>query len=315
MGSFLISRVIQVIPVLVITSFVVFVLLRLVPGDPAAMLAGADATPEQVAAIRAELGLDQPLLVQYVHWTGGALGGDFGRSFINRRPVGELIQTALPATLQLATAALLVAILLGVPLGVLGGSRPHSAWDAGVGMYAAFALGLPGFVLAIGFLLLFSLALGWLPASGRVPLGEDAGNGWKYVVLPTVTLALPSAAVFARFVRGALREVLGSEYVRTARAKGLREHVVLVGHGLRNALLPLVTVLGVQVGHLLGGVVVVESIFAWPGMGRLMLDAIRGRDYVVVQGALLLLVLAAVLVNVLTDLLYGVLDPRVRVAR
>jgi ABC-type dipeptide/oligopeptide/nickel transport system permease component len=314
MSTYLAGRLVQLVPMLVITSFLVFALLRFVPGDPAAMLAGLDASPEQVAAVQEELGLDQPLLVQYVRWAGNVLRGDFGHSFIKRRPVMELIEAALPATLELTASALLLAILLGVPLGLIGGMRPHSTWDLGVSTYTALALGLPGFLLAIGLLLAFSLALGWLPAAGRVSLAEDPATACKYLVLPAVALALPSAAVYARFVRNALREVLGTDYVRTARAKGLRERAVILGHGLRNALLPLVTVLGVQVGHVVGGAVVIESIFAWPGMGRLMLDAIRGRDYVVVQGALLLLVLAVVLVNLLTDLLYGVLDPRVRLA-
>lgn len=314
MARYLVRRLLQLIPVLLVTTFVVFLLLRLVPGDPAQLLAGQDATPEQVQALRKELGLERPIVVQYVIWGKGVLAGDFGRSYVKRRPAGELIRAALPPTVQLTVAAVAFALLVGVPLGVLAGLKPGSLWDMGLAGYTSLALGIPNFLLAIIFLLIFSLKLGWLPAGGRVEFGDNPGEAWKYYVLPALVLGLSSAAVYSRFVRSAMREVSGMDYIRTARAKGLHERTVVRRHALRNALLPLVTVLGLQFGRLLGGTVVVETIFAWPGMGRLALDAIRGRDYVVFQGVILLLVMSAVLINLLTDLLYGVLDPRIRLS-
>lgn len=315
MAAYLIHRLVQLIPVVLVTSLVVFLILRLVPGDPALLLAGPDASPQQVQAIRQELGLTRPILVQYVIWGKNVLGGDFGRSYIKRRPVADLIRGALPATLELTVAAVLLAIVVGVPFGVAAGLRPNSPWDLSLAAYSSLALGIPNFLLAILYLLLFSLTLGWLPAGGRVPLLEDPGSAWKFLILPTLALGLPSAAVYSRFVRSAMVEVAGMDYIRTARAKGLAQSAIIRRHALRNALLPLVTVLGLQFGRLLGGTVVIESIFAWPGMGRLALDAIRGRDYVVFQGVILLLVMAAVLINLLTDLLYGALDPRIRFGR
>ena len=315
MGSYLVRRLLQLVPVVIVTSFVVFLLLRLVPGDPAVLLSGQDAKPEQIEAVRKDLGLTRPIPVQYALWAGDVLQGDFGRSYVKRRPVAELIRGALPATLELTATAVLLAALIGVPFGVVAGLWPNSPWDLALAAYSSLALGIPNFLLAIIYLLVFSLTLGWLPAGGRVPLLEDPGGAWKYLVLPTLALGLPTAAVYSRFVRSAMVEVSGMDYMRTARAKGLAERTIVRRHALRNALLPLVTVLGLQFGRLLGGAVVIESIFAWPGMGRLALDAIRGRDYVVFQGVILLLVMAAVLINLLTDLLYAYLDPRVRLAR
>ncbi len=315
MGRYLVQRLMQLVPVVVITSFVVFLLLRLVPGDPARLLAGADATEEQITALRKDLGLDAPLPVQYVRWAGDVLTGDLGRSYIKRRTVTELVGNALPATLELTIAAMLLAGLIGVPFGILAGLRPNSPFDLALAGYSSLALGIPNFLLAIIFLLVFSLNLGWFPAGGRIEFLEDPFRAWKHLVLPATVLGITSAAVYSRFVRSAMVEVYSMDYIRTARAKGLAGRTIVLRHALRNALLPLVTVLGIQFGRLLGGTVVVESIFAWPGMGRLALDAIRGRDYVVFQAVILLLVMASVVINLLTDLLYGALDPRIRLGR
>lgn len=312
MTRYVISRLAQAVLVGLATSVVVFLVLRLIPGDPAVVLAGGDATPDQIAAVRRDLGLDQPLPVQYLRWMGGVLQGDLGQSYINRFPAATLIRTALPATLQLTVAGLFLGTLIGIPLGAFAAARPGSALDAFVTGFMTIGTGVPNFVLGLLSILVFALWLGWLPPGGRVDLIDNPGIGWKFLILPMCALAMPLGAALARFQRAAMREVLREDYVRTASAKGLRRTTVLMRHALRNALLPILTVLGLHFGQLLGGAVVVESVFAWPGMGRLLLQSILSRDYVVVQSVLLLLSVLFVLVNLLVDLAYGVVDPRLR---
>lgn len=312
MGRYAIRRLLQTVPVLLITSIVVFLLLRLIPGDPAVLIAGPDAGPDGVAAVRRSLGLDRPLAEQYLTWLKHTASGDLGRSYVSRRSVGSLIKAAAPATIELSIVAFLLTLIIGTPFGILAGVRTNSAADLALAGFSAFMQGVPNFVLGFLYLLLFALYLGWLPPGGRVDIMQNPTDGIKYLVLPALTLGLPTAAVFARFVRTALAEVIAQDYVRTARAKGLTNYHVVVRHALRNALLPCVTIAGIQLGRLLGGTVIIESIFAWPGMGRLALDAIMKRDYLLFQGIILLLVLGAVLVNLLIDLSYGLLDPRLR---
>ena len=293
----------------------VFLVLRLAPGDPAQYVAGPDAPPDALEAVRRDLGLDQPWPVQYVLWLARAVRGDFGRSFISRYPVWDLILQGLPATIELAVAAFVLSLVLGVLLGVASALTEGKAVDFAVSVFNALALGIPNFWLGLILIIAFALLLGWLPPSGHVDFLERPLESSRFLLLPAVTLAVQLAAVLARFLRSALLEVLREDYVRTARAKGLPEKRVIGGHALRNALIPLVTVLGIQFGRLLGGAVIVEAVFAWPGLGTLAVTAVTARDYTVVQGVLMLLVTAFVVINLIVDILYGVLDPTVRLGK
>ncbi|MCC7366488.1 MAG: ABC transporter permease [Dehalococcoidia bacterium] len=314
MLSYAAGRLLQAVPVLFIVSLVVFVIIRLVPGDPAELAAGEEAPPAQVEAIREDLGLDRPLAVQYVQWVGAALQGDFGTSYDRGLPVRRLIAIALPPTVELAAIAYPLALAIGVPLGAVAGLRPGSRVDVVVSAVTVVAVAVPGFVLASVLLWVFAVQLGWLPASGRVPVLESPVRGLESAVLPAVSLAVAMAAVLARFTRTAVAQVCRQDYVRTARAKGLAERTVLWRHALRNALVPVITVASLQVGQLLGGAVIVEQVFTRPGMGRLMVNAIQVRDYAVVQGGLLVLVVAFVVVNLAADIACGLADPAVRQA-
>jgi len=312
--EFTLRRLLQVLPVVVLSSVGVFLLLHLVPGDPVAVLAGPDATPETIQAMRQELGLDRSLPVQYGIWLGRVLRGDFGRSYAYRRPVGELILQRIPATVELAVAGLTLALLVAIPTGVLAAVRQGSVFDWLASTLSGFAIAVPNFWFGILAIIVFSLTLGWLPPGGMVELSRDPVAGLRFLVLPAVTLALNQAAVLSRFVKASVLEVLNEDYVRTARAKGLSEPQVTRRHVVRAALIPVATVLGLEFGRLLGGAVIVESVFAWPGMGRLIVQGILHRDYPIVQATLLLLVITFVAVNLATDLVYGLLDPRIRLS-
>ena len=312
MAAFLIRRFAEAVPVVFLATLLIFLGMRLIPGDPALVLAGQNATPEALAAIRQANGLDQPLPVQYAIWLNNALHADFGVSFFSRTPVAQLLAQRAPATLELGLAAMLVTVVLSVPSGVLAAVRHHRPHDWLISGFNGLAVAVPSFWLGILAILLFSLALGWLPPGGRGDFTRDPGQELKYLLLPAVTLALPGVAAVSRLVKASMLEVLGDDYVRTARAKGVAEQGVVLGHALRNALVPVVTLLGLQFGRLLGGAVITESVFSWPGLGRLIRDAIGNRDYAVVQATLLLLVVTFIVINLLTDVLYGVLDPRIR---
>jgi peptide/nickel transport system permease protein len=307
-------RLSQLIPVLVFASVLVFLLLRWIPGDPAFILAGSDATPAMIAAVRKEMGLDQPLTMQYAIWALRVVRGDFGKSFISGQPVMSLIKRRLPATVELAVAAAGVAVLMALPLGILAAVRQRSIFDYLVTALNGIALALPNFWLGILLVLLFALKLKWLPSFGwRDPLVNPV-IGLKHLVLPAITLSLHLTAVLSRFTRTTVLEVLRQDFVRTARAKGLGEQRMVLHHVLRNALIPVITVLGIQFGQMLGGVVVVEAIFSWPGLGQLILQAVLNRDYTVVQGALLVSVGLFLMINLVTDITYGFIDPRVRLS-
>ncbi|OGA32709.1 MAG: hypothetical protein A3G80_03305 [Betaproteobacteria bacterium RIFCSPLOWO2_12_FULL_62_13b] len=312
MGAYILRRLLQLIPVVVMSSVLVFLLLHLVPGDPAETVAGPDATPDVVAAVRHKMGLDQPLAVQYGRWLGNIARGDLGTSYISHLPVIDLVGYAFPATLQLTLAALVLALVISLPLGVLASLKQASKLDLVVQGYTALGLGVPNFWLGILLILVFALFLGLLPPGGRIDPTQNLAIGLKTLILPAVTLGIQISAVFTRFVRTAMLEVLHEDYVRTARAKGLPERVVVVRHALRSALVPVVTVVGLQFGRLLGGAVVVESVFAWPGVGRLIIQAVEQRDYTVVQAGLLGLVAVFLLINLMTDIMYAFLDPRIR---
>jgi peptide/nickel transport system permease protein len=312
---FTLRRLAQAIPVVFLSTVAVFLLLHLVPGDPALAVAGSDAREDTLAAIRHDMGLDQPLPVQYLRWNGRVVQGDLGRSYTTKLSVAEQISLRIPATLELSLVGLAIALLISIPTGVLAAIKERSAADWVISSFNACAIAIPNFWFGILMILLFALALGWLPASGRGDYAREPLKAWTYLLLPALTLALNQAAVLSRFVKSSVLEVLHDDYVRTARAKGLRERLIIQRHVLTNALVPVATVLGIQFGRLLGGAIVVESVFAWPGIGRLILQSIGSRDYTTVQGVLLLLVLVFVIVNLLTDLTYGLLDPRIRLSR
>jgi len=312
MTGYILQRLAQAVPTVLLTTVLIFLILHLVPGDPAAVLAGSDATPDVVEALRKEMGLDRSLPVQYGLWFSRVLRGDLGVSYVSKFPVWTLIIGRFPATLELTVAGLAVGMILGVPAGILAAIRRGRLLDFLVSSGNALFLSVPNFWIGIIFILAFALALKWFPPSGRVPFIENPLLAIKFLILPAVTLGMHIAAIFARFTRTALLEVLSEPFIRTARAKGLREWAVIVRHAFRNALLPVLTILGLQAGYLLGGAVVVESVFAWPGLGRMIVEGIGNRDYTSVQGVLLVFVGMFTLVNLLTDLAYGWADPRIR---
>ncbi len=312
MTAYVLRRLIESVPVLFLATVLIFLGLRLLPGDPALILAGQDATPETLQAIRQANGLDQPLPVQYVIWLKNVVHGDLGVSFFTRSPVSQLLGQRIPATLELGIAGMVLSVLLGIPTGIIAAVQSHRTPDWLVSAFNGLAVAVPGFWLGILSIILFSLILGWLPPGGRGDFLKDPLGELKFLLLPAVTLALPFAAGLSRLVKGSMLEVLHDDYVRTARAKGVTENGVVWHHALRNALVPVATILGLQFGRLLGGAVITESVFSWPGIGRLIRDSIGNRDYAVVQACMLLLVVVFVVINLITDVTYGILDPRIR---
>lgn len=292
------------LPTLVGVTLLVSSMLLLTPGDPAQVLAGPDAPREVVERLREDLGLDQPFLVQYGRFLVQALQGDLGYSIRTGRPVMHEISRRLWATIELSAAALLLAVVLGMTFGIMAAVRPYSVLDYTSMSVALVGISIPVFWLGLMLMLLFSVHLRWLPAAGR--------DGLAHLILPAVTLAAPTLAVIARFTRSAMLEVLGEDYIRTAKAKGLSQQTVVLRHALRNAFIPIITIIGVRLGILIGGSVLTETVFAWPGLGRLVVDSVAARDLPVVQATVLLIALILACVNLLTDLLYGVINPRVR---
>ena len=300
------------IPVLGVVAVLVFLLLRLTPGDPAAILAGDAATGEQIAAIRADLGLDQPLIVQFGIWLGKVLTGDLGQSFYFRIDVATLIGQRLEPTFALATLTILIAVVIAVPLGALAAWRFGGWLDRALMGFSVLGFSVPVFVLAYLLIWLVSLQLGWLPVQGYVRISDNFVLFVKHLILPAITLSVIYIALIARVTRASVLEALGEDYIRTARAKGLPEMRVLVRHALANAAVPIVTVIGIGIAILIGGVVVTESVYAIPGLGRLTVDAVLARDFPTVQGVILFFSFIYVLVNLLIDLSYVFLDPRIR---
>jgi ABC-type dipeptide/oligopeptide/nickel transport system permease component len=303
-AQFLFSRLVSALLVMLGVVCLVFLLIHLIPGDPVDVMLGESARPADRAALRTSLGLDQPIGTQLSGYLSGVLRLDLGTSLHSNQPVSQLLANRIPATLQLAFAALICALVLALPLGLLAAIRRGTGWDWGAMGFSTLGVSIPNFWLGPLLILCFSLWLGWTPVSGR----ETAVS----LILPAVTLGTGFAAILARMIRSSLLEILGEDFVRTARAKGLAEGQVLWRHAMRNAWLPVLTLIGMQLGALLGGAVVTEVVFDWPGIGSLMIDAIQRRDYPVVQGCVLFVSLAYVLVNTLTDMLYGVVDPRIR---
>jgi len=309
---FILRRILFVIPVCLGISMVVFLLIHLVPGDPARVMLGLQANDEKVAQIHEQLGLDRPLPVQYVDWLGHLLQGDMGQSYLTGEGVVHAVLGRMPATLTLTVAAFLISLLIAVPMGIISGTRPYTRFDYAAMIFTQLGVAIPEFWLGIMLILIFSLHVGGLPPSGYVPLGDNALEWFKHLVLPAITVGLINAAVLTRFLRSSMLEVMHQDFIRTARAKGVMNRNVIMVHTLKNALIPTVTVIGLQFAFMLGGVVVVEVIFAWPGVGRLALDAIYRRDYPMVQGAVLAVALTFVLINLVVDILYAYLDPRIK---
>jgi peptide/nickel transport system permease protein len=310
--SFIARRLLATLPVLLIVAVLVFLLLRLAPGDPAAILAGDAASTEQIARIRAELGLDRPILVQFGIWLGNMAGGELGESFFYKMKVSTLIAQRLEPTLALATVTILFAVAVSVPLGVLAAWRFGGWFDRALMGFSVFGFSVPVFVLAYVLIYIVSLKLGLLPVQGYQRIADGFWPFLKHLILPSITLSVIYIALIARVTRASVLEALGEDYIRTARAKGLPEIRVLVRHALTNAAVPIVTVIGIGIALLIGGVVVTESVYAIPGLGRLTVDAVLARDFPTIQGVILCFSFVYVLLNLLIDLSYVFLDPRIR---
>lgn len=306
MGQFILKRLLMLIPVLFGVSLIVFSIMHLTPGDPALLMLGEHAPPEQLANLREQLGLNDPVPVQYVRWVSRAVQLDLGRSLRSNKPVIEEIFERLPATAELALLAVLLAAAIGIPAGVISAVRPNSWLDNSLTVGALAGVSMPVFWQGLMLIIIFSVSLDWLPASGRL-------GGWQYLVLPVITLGTSAAASITRMTRATMLETIQQDYVRTARAKGLSDRRTIYRHALRNALIPVVTIIGLELGGLMAGAVITETIFAWPGIGTLAVDAIRSRNFPVVQGVVMTFAISYVLINLIVDLLYAFLDPRLRV--
>jgi peptide/nickel transport system permease protein len=312
MQRYILRRLVGMLPVLFGVSVIVFLMIHLIPGDPISVLLGQVSDPEVLAAVRAQYGLDRPLLTQYVHWLGQVLQGNLGYSISNGAPVSDQVLARLPASLYLLIGGMLIALVLAIPVGIVTAAR-HNSWvDLGGTTLSMLCMSIPSFWLAILLILLLAVRLGWLPATGYVPPGEDFGAFLKCLIMPSLALGLSEAGFIARLMRSSMLDVLGQDYVRVARAKGLNDRNTLFRHALPNALIPVVTVVGIEIGYLLGGVIVIERVFAFPGMGMLTITAISTRDYPLIQGSILIIAVLFLVINLITDILYGIIDPRVR---
>jgi peptide/nickel transport system permease protein len=305
-------RLLSAIPVLFIVSLISFGLMRLIPGDPAASIAGPSATPAQIDQLRRDLGLDEPLLMQLVHYYQGLLQGDFGKSLLLGKGVLAATLERLPVTIGLSLYALVLTLLIGVTSGIIAALRQNTWIDQVAMMIAMLGISIPNFFLGLLMIIFFAVQLGWLPSGGYVPFSQDPIGWLRSTTMPAISLALLQAGLLARITRSGMLEVLRQDYVRTARAKGLPERQVILKHALANALIPIVTVVGIIISLLLSGAVVTEALFSLPGMGQLLTQAVLSRDYPMVQGGLLLVTTFLVVVNILVDILYALIDPRVR---
>jgi peptide/nickel transport system permease protein len=312
MLRFIGRRLLVMLPTLVLVSMFVFALQQLLPGDPAEAMAGEERDPQVIEYLRAKYRLDQPIPVQYAYWLGSILQGDFGVSIRTQLPIGEMILQKLPITIQLAVMAMAVAILIGIPAGIVAAVWRGTRLDHGANVVALSGLSIPNFWLGIMLILLFSVQLGWLPSGGYVSPGEDLAANLKGMLLPALVLGTGNAAVLMRHTRSAMLGVLRQDYIRTARAKGVRERLVVLKHALRNALVPVVTLGTLQFGELLAGAVLTEQVFSIPGFGKLIVDAVFTRDYAVVQAVVLCVAVAFLLMNLIADVAYVLLNPRLR---
>ncbi|CAH0122189.1 Dipeptide transport system permease protein DppB [Paenibacillus sp. CECT 9249] len=311
MLKLIVKRLINMIPTLLVVATIVFIITRLIPGDPAAVMLGPQASVEDIAKLRDKLGLNEPIIMQYLHYLGDLVRGDLGTSLSYNQPVLSIIMERFPNTLLLSVCALLIALVIGIPAGIVSATRQYSFLDYALMILALIGVSMPIFWLGVMLVLFFSVELGWFPATGMGSLADGFGTFLKHLVLPSFALSTVSMATFARITRSSMLEVIKQDYIKTARAKGLRESIVVWKHALKNALTPLLTVIGMQISMMLGGAVLTETIFSWPGMGRLVVDAIDKRDFVVVQGTVLFIAVIFVLVNLVVDILYQVVNPRV----
>ena len=310
--AYILRRIVMLVPVLLVVGVVVFALVHITPGDPAAVMLGQNATAEQIEQLRGQLGLDRPILEQFVEWFGGVLRLDFGESIFLGMSVMAAIQDRFQPTMLLTLYALLIQVSIGIPVGVISAIRRGSLLDRGLMILSISGAAIPTFFLGILLILLFAVTLRWLPAGGYVPITEDPAAHFRAMILPAFALGFSSAGLLARLVRSTMLDVLREDYIRTAYAKGLTERGVIVRHALRNGLIPALTIIGASLGALLGGAVVTETVFTIPGMGRLVVQSIGRRDFPVIQGAVMLIAGVYVLVNLLVDILYVYIDPRVR---
>lgn len=304
MLKFIGKRILMLIPVLLGVSLIVFILMQLTPGDPAQIILGAQAAPEDIANLRQEMGLNDPLPLQFGRFLLGVVTLDFGTSLKDGLPVLDKLMEALPYTAQLTFAAILIAVLIGIPVGIISATRQYSIFDRCATVFALVGFSTPNFWLSIMLILVFSVTLRWLPVSGSGSL--------LHLVLPAIALGTQSAAIITRMTRSSMLEVMNQDYIRTARAKGLGHRAVILKHSLKNALIPIITVVGLQIGLMFGGAILTETVFAWPGIGRLMIDSIRAKDTPVVQGGVIITASIFVFVNLIVDILYAYVDPRVK---
>jgi peptide/nickel transport system permease protein len=312
MTAYILRRLLATIPVMVVVAIFVFVLLRLAPGDPAAIIAGEDATAAQISAVRTQLGLDRPIFEQFIVWLGGMLQGDFGTSIFSNLPVSRLIAQRIEPTLSLMLATLLVALCLAIPLGVLAAWKARGFVDRLVMLFAVLGFAIPVFLVGYVLIYIFAVKLGWLPVQGYAPIREGLWPWMESLILPSVALGITYMALIARVTRASMLEVLAEDYIRTATSKGLTTNRVLLLHALKNASVPIVTVIGIGIALLISGVVITETVFNIPGLGRLTVDAVLKRDYPIVQGLIIVFAAVKVLVNLLIDISYVFLDPRIR---
>jgi peptide/nickel transport system permease protein len=310
--AFVTQRLLQIIPTIIIVSMLIFGLQQLLPGDPALIMAGEERDPKVLAEIRQQYRLDQPIPVQYFYWVKGVLSGNLGESMRLKSPVGSLVLEKLPVTLQLAAMALLIAICIGIPAGIVSAVKKETAWDYGANLFALWGLSTPNFWLGILLIFLFSVTLGWLPASGYVRPGENWEASLATTIMPAFVLGNALAAVLMRHTRSAMLQAMSTDYVRTARAKGLAEGRVVLKHALRNAMTPVITLLALDFGTLLSGAVLTEQIFSIPGFGKLIVDSVFNRDYAVVQGVVLVTSTIYISLNLLADIAYMLVNPRLR---
>lgn len=312
MVGYILRRLVIAIPVLLIVGVIVFSLVHVTPGDPASVILGPDATDEQIQNLREDMGLTQPLLEQFVDWFGGVIRLDFGQSFYLNMPVTHALFDRAEITLLLTIYSLLIAIIIGLPIGIIAAVRSNSLLDRVLMVISLSGAAIPNFFLGILLIMFFAVTLQWLPSGGYTSITADVGEHFKSMIMPAIALGFSEAALLARMVRSSMLDILRDDFIRTAWAKGLRQRSVIMGHALRNVLIPSVTVLGFALGALLGGAVVTETVFTLPGMGRLVVQSVERRDFPVIQGAVMLIAMIYILVNLLVDILYVFLDPRIR---